>query len=107
MGGGSGTDVRRRLPARPASVAEARHLVRAVLIAGDRADLLDSAELLVSEGVTNALVHAGTVIDVHFCLDDGGLIAGSREGTPHLPLPRHYSTLAGTGRGLRLMEKLV
>jgi PAS domain S-box-containing protein len=107
MGGGSSTDVRRRLPARPASVAEARHLVRAVLLAGNRADLLDSAELLVSEVVTNALVHAGTVIDVHFCLDDGGLIAEVVDGSPHMPITRHYSSLAGTGRGLRLLEKLV
>ena len=60
MGGGSSTDVRRRLPARPASVSEARHLVRAVLMAGDRPDLLDSAELLVSEVVTNGVRHAGT-----------------------------------------------
>src|SRR4051794_28876608 len=104
---GSSTDVRRRLPARPASVSEARHLVRAVLLAGDRPDLLDSAELLVSEVVTNALVHAGTVIDVHFCLDDGGLIAEVVDGSPHMPVRRHYSNLAGTGRGLGLLEKLV
>jgi PAS domain S-box-containing protein len=76
-------------------------------MAGDRPDLLDSAELLVSEVVTNAIVHAGTVIDVHFCLDDGGLMAEVVDGSPHMPVRRHYSNLAGTGRGLGLLEKLV
>lgn len=104
---GGATDVRRRLPAQPASVGAARRLVRAVLDAGDRRDLLDNAELLVSEVVTNAIVHAGTVIDVHLCLGEDGLVAEVVDGSPHLPVTRHYSDLAGTGRGLRMLETLV
>ncbi|WP_101256881.1 ATP-binding SpoIIE family protein phosphatase [Streptomyces barkulensis] len=46
-----------RLPAEPRSVARARDLTRRLLAAWDLEDLADTAELLVSELVTNALRH--------------------------------------------------
>ena len=51
--------VERRLPAHPASVSQARTLVRDLLVEADRPELVETAVLLVSEVVTNALLHAG------------------------------------------------
>ena len=53
-----------RLPPQPSSVAEARRHVRDLLERSGREDLMETAVLLVSEVVTNALLHAGTDIDL-------------------------------------------
>ena len=72
-----------------------------------REDLVDTAELLVSEVVTNALVHAGTPIDVTARVDESGLRVEVGDGSSQLPIMRHNATLAGTGRGLRMLQLLV
>lgn len=82
-------------------------MIRDCLVTAGREDLLDTAELLVSEIVTNALVHAGTPVDVAFCFVDGGLRVEVTDGSPHLPTPRGYGPSAGTGRGLMLLEEMV
>jgi PAS domain S-box-containing protein len=98
---------RRRFPALPSSVREARLMIRDCLVTAGREDLLDTAELLVSEIVTNALVHAGTPVDVAFSFVDGGLRVEVTDGSPHLPSLRGYGPSAGTGRGLMLLEEMV
>lgn len=103
----AGSQQLRRLRPHPSSVAEARHAVRAALVAslGDP-DLLDTAELCVSELVTNAVVHAGTEIDVDVVLYDDGARVGVLDRSSHLPVPRHYSSLTSTGRGLLMVDQL-
>ncbi|MEO5710048.1 MAG: PAS domain S-box protein [Nocardioidaceae bacterium] len=96
-----------RLPPQPSSVAEARAHVRRLLGATGREDLLETAVLLTSEVVTNALLHAGTDIDVGAVLDDAGLRIEIGDGSPHLPSRRRYAATAGTGRGLLMLEALV
>src|SRR3954471_8705336 len=64
------------LPPQPASVAEARQLVRGLLIGSGREDLLDTAVRLVSELVTYALVRSATAIGVSATLDGEGLPVG-------------------------------
>ncbi len=91
----------------PSSVSEARRLVRDALDHAGREDLLDDAELLVSEVVTNAVVHAGTPFDVVVIAGEAGVRVEVSDGSPHLPTPRLYADLAGTGRGLRMLELLV
>ena len=58
--------------------------------------------------VTNALLHAGTDIDLR---RDGWTSAGVRvevgDGSPHLPSRRRYAATAGTGRGLLMLESMV
>ena len=95
------------LPARAASAARARALVREALAGGGSADLLDTAQLAVSEVITNALVHAGTAIDLRIVLDRTGLRVEVTDGSPHFPALRDYTPLAGTGRGLRLLDDIV
>ena len=106
MGGGTAT-AERQLSAHPSSVADARRLVRQALTDAGRADLLDDAELLTSEVVTNAVVHAGTEVGVVVHVRDSGLRVEVVDRSPHLPLLRRYTTLSGTGRGLRMLEQLV
>lgn len=77
------------------------------LAGAGRDDLVEAAELLVSEVVTNALLHAGTPIDVAFSLAEDGLLVEIGDGSPHLPALRSYAPTAGTGRGLMMLEKMV
>ncbi len=91
----------------PSSVAQARHVVRAALSSAQSdPELLDAAELCVSELVTNAVVHAGTEIDVEVVLYDRGARVEVLDRSSHLPVPRHYSSLASTGRGLLMVDQL-
>lgn len=82
-------------------------MIRECLARRGREDLVDAAELLVSEVVTNALVHAGTDIEVALSFVDGGLRVEVSDGSPHAPSPRGYGPSAGTGRGLMLLQELV
>jgi PAS domain S-box-containing protein len=97
----------RLLMAHPSSVATARQMVRDVLTGARREDLVETAQLLVSEVVTNALVHAGTPIDFHASVGDAGLRVEVTDGSTQAPAPRSYAAMAGTGRGLRLLQQLV
>ncbi len=95
------------LPAHPSSVGAARQLVRDVLAQASRGDLQETAQLLVSELVTNALVHAGTPIQLDASADGGGLHVEVSDGSTQAPSPRNYAATAGTGRGIHLLEHLV
>jgi len=88
------------LPPAPSSVAEARHRIRELLTGTGREDLVDDCVLLVSEVVTNALLHAGTDIELRAALVGTGVRVEVGDGSPHLPAPRNYAATSGTGRGL-------
>ena len=96
----------RRLPAQATSASEARGLVRRLLGDVGRDDLGEPAALLVSEVVTNALLHAGTPVDLRLSYEHGTLLAQIGDGTPHLPSMRRYGSASGTGRGLRLLDQM-
>ncbi len=95
------------LQPRPPSVAEARRRIRDLLSGSDREDLVDTCVLLVSEVVTNALLHAGTQIELRAALEPGGIRVEVGDGSPHLPFPRRYAATSGTGRGLAMLESMV
>lgn len=86
--GGDQAKASLRLPALPSSVGAARRLVRDTLpkTAGF-ADLVEAAELVMSEAVTNAVVHAGTTIDVTVELTERRARLEVRDGTAHQPTP--------------------
>ena len=111
MGPTSGTaeqldEAHLRLAPQPLSVARARSAVRGLLERGDRGDLVETAVLLVSELVTNALLHAGTHIDLTARLGPDGLRVEVGDGSLHLPSRRRYAATAGTGRGLMMLESM-
>lgn len=71
---------------------------------GDAADVV---ELLVSELVTNAILHAGTEVTLQLSYDDGVLRVEVRDALPGKGVRRrHFGTAATTGRGLELIEAL-
>ena len=94
------------LPPHPASVSQARRLVRAVVMESARPELSEDAELLTSEVVTNALVHAGGLIRIAAKALKAGVRVEVSDGSPHSPIVRHYGELAGTGRGVQLLDLL-
>lgn len=99
--------VERRLTPEPASVAAGRAAVRELLREAGREDLVEAGTLLVSELVTNAMLHAGTHIDLTAHVDEGGLRVEVSDGSRHLPVRRHYGANAGTGRGMMMLEQMV
>jgi PAS domain S-box-containing protein len=80
-------------------------MVRRVLSEAGRDDLLEPAQLLVSEVVTNALVHSGTSIEVSMSADEQGVLVEVGDGSKHVPRPRNYAATASTGRGLALLDQ--
>jgi PAS domain S-box-containing protein len=96
-----------RLPPQPSSVAAARGHVRDLLKGSERQDLAEPAVLLVSEIVTNALLHAGTEIDLKASVEAAGIRVEVGDGSLHVPSPRRYAATAGTGRGLMMLESMV
>ncbi len=70
-------------------------------------DLTDSALVAVSELVTNALVHAGTEIEVQVSIDPRGVLVEVHDGNPQAPVLRQNSRQSGTGRGLHMVQGLV
>ena len=69
--------------------------------------LAEDAVLAVSEVVTNALVHAGTPVEMTAHLDVGFVRIEIADGDTHLPRIRDFDVSAGTGRGLKLLEQSV
>ncbi|WP_037854937.1 SpoIIE family protein phosphatase [Streptomyces sp. NRRL S-340] len=92
----------RRFPPEPESVPQARRFVRAALdhVA---ADLVETAQLLVSELVTNAVLHARTPVEVTACAEGGTVRVRVSDRRPDRGLvPHECSPYAGTGQGLAL-----
>lgn len=103
----SSSDVRSvTVPPVPESVGVARRFVRQQLLDGGADDdTVDTATLLVSEIVTNAVLHAHT--DVSVTVD----VRGERDvrvevtdASVRMPEPRRHDVESVTGRGLELVE---
>lgn len=67
---------------------------------------LEVATLLVSELVTNAVLHARTPVAVSVTPSATSVRVGVRDQSPALPAVRHYERTAPTGRGLQMVEAL-
>lgn len=104
--GGRATVVRRRFEPVPECVGDARRLLRELLEDAGRGGLVEVAELVVSELVTNALLHAATSVEVSADVDETGLLLEVADGSPTVPVARDLASLAGTGRGLGLVHEL-
>jgi PAS domain S-box-containing protein len=97
-----------RLPPEPASASAARRLVADAIGWSPLActSVADTAALLVSEVVTNAVLHAGTAIRVKIRVEETSVRVEVRDGSVALPSRRHYDERAVTGRGLELVDLL-
>jgi anti-sigma regulatory factor (Ser/Thr protein kinase) len=67
-------------------------------------DTVQSVVLVVDELVTNAVIHAGTPIDVRVQHDAGIVHCVVSDRQTDGPLPRIIETADGRGRGLRLVD---
>lgn len=99
----------RIFPAEARSVAAARDFVRKMLREWDATDMADSAALLVSELLTNAVVHTGTDARLDLRLDSNALRIEVEDRHPgrtlamEAPLPHEDSE---SGRGLLITTAL-
>jgi anti-sigma regulatory factor (Ser/Thr protein kinase) len=94
------------LPADPKSVAAARRFVREALDQSGAPAFEEGATLLVSELVTNAVLHARTAPQITLRLNEGRLWVGVHDGSPVIPAPKRYGPNAATGRGLQLVQQV-
>lgn len=92
------------LPAEPVSARKARRVVLDALADWSLGDLCDDAALLVSEVVTNSLLHAGSAMALTIRLLDGGVRVEVRDHSTSMPSPRNYAGDSVTGRGLEILD---
>lgn len=96
-----------RLAPRPQSVREARRFLRRLLQEAGRDEWVDSAELALSEVVTNGVLHAHTELTVRVHVRPDSLEVEVEDGNPMLPMQRRsQATESTTGRGLELVAAL-
>jgi anti-sigma regulatory factor (Ser/Thr protein kinase) len=94
-----------RLTSHPTSSRAARNFVTGTLIEWGLGPLVDSASLVVSELVTNSIIHAGTDIEVSVAWHLGALRLTVRDNSPDLPRPR-IARRDEHGRGLTVVTAL-
>lgn len=94
------------LAAKRESAGLARRALRAALEETERARWLDSAELALSEVVTNAVLHAHTEIEVEIQIFEDCVCVEVRDQDSTPPVARHYGSEAITGRGMELVVRL-
>ncbi|WP_052442466.1 ATP-binding protein [Streptacidiphilus neutrinimicus] len=93
-------------PPHPRNVRHARRITRTALAAWGATDLVDSAEMIVSELVTNAMRYGSGPVDLTLALTDSGLrVSVTDEGTT-LPSAREAGEDALGGRGLQIVRLL-
>ena len=96
-----------QLPGRPEASLAARAFVRCALAGRLSADQVATAQLLVSELVTNAIQHAGTALTVHIARTPGMLRLAVSDGAAHQHPRRSTRAVdAERGRGLCLIQAL-
>jgi anti-sigma regulatory factor (Ser/Thr protein kinase) len=88
----------------PDAARRARKLVVDTLGSDDDPDAVHSAELAVTELVTNALLHGQPPVVVRVVLGDARVRVEVADGSPNLPVRAVPSADAMTGRGLALVE---
>lgn len=97
---------RLELPPRAQSAKAARAFVAETLAGWECGALSDVAVLLVSELVTNALLHAGTTIVVDCRMREDAVRIGVWDGVAASGARRGFAVDATTGRGLVIVESL-
>jgi len=90
----------------PGSAALARRFVDDTLGSWGCDPIAEAGRLLVSELVTNAVLHARTDISVVVTLLRGGVRVEVHDRSTAAPVVRHYEDEAMTGRGLALVDQL-
>lgn len=90
----------------PAAVPDGRRFVGGWLKTWGLDDLVDTATLLTSEVLTNAVLHARTQLVLTVARLTGGAQIAVRDGSRLVPRQRRHAQDATTGRGLDLLDRL-
>lgn len=90
----------------PGAVPWARHHVTRILSEWSLGQLADSAQLIVSELVTNALIHGAGPVTVCLRAKDGSLLIEVQDARTVAPEPRTHPADAEGGRGLAIVALL-
>ncbi len=102
------------LPTAPESARAARHFAHAQLTEWRLTALADDVDLVISELITNALLHAradrrtaeGATIRLDLEYDGDGLYCRVTDGSALPPTPEDAGDTAESGRGLLLVQAL-
>jgi anti-sigma regulatory factor (Ser/Thr protein kinase) len=94
------------LPMESSSPAAARAFARRSGCAAHAVDLLDDALLLISELVTNSILHGGPPIVLAIECDGGGMHVRVRDGSRTPPVLAARGDDAEDGRGIALVDLL-
>jgi anti-sigma regulatory factor (Ser/Thr protein kinase) len=96
-----------QFPTDPASVGAARAFVAEILEEwGDGVYVLETAVLLTSELVTNAILHARSPVTVAVSSRNGSVRIGVNGDSEQVPIRQVGSDALGGGRGLHVVEAL-
>ena len=97
--------MRLRLPKDPKAPLLARAFVRTTLCERHSRETRDEAELLVSELVTNAVLHGGDLVTLEVdCEAPEGISVSVGDSSPSWPKARRSDPMDEGGRGLELVE---
>jgi anti-sigma regulatory factor (Ser/Thr protein kinase) len=95
------------LSSHPTSVGAARRFVRDVLMSRRVADrVVTTVELLTSEVVTNAIVHARSGTQLAVEVTDGSVRVAVRDDSGHPPVRHLHSVDDERGRGVVIIDEL-
>ncbi len=97
------TIMRLPLPAEAQSASVARQRVAEVCLDWGCGIQLEAATLIVSEMVTNALLHAGTMLELSVARCEDRLRLAVADGNTGRPQPQPLDTAGVTGRGMLLV----
>lgn len=89
----------------PDAVPRARELATAAL-AGRAAGIVEDVRLVVTELVTNALLHGRGPVEVRVVESGAAVRLEVEDASPELPVPARHSTETLTGRGLAMVARL-
>jgi anti-sigma regulatory factor (Ser/Thr protein kinase) len=95
-----------QLPRGAAAPRAGRALVRQRLTGWGLDGLVDPVQLLVSEAVTNAVLHTSGPVSLGVDRQESGVLVRVVDSSSVLPVRRRPSTTATTGRGVALMDDL-
>ncbi len=97
---------RMRLPASRSSPAASRAFLRSRLAGVMDTASLETATLLATELVTNAVVHAGTEAELSYSLEEDSVLIEVSDLSPTLPRLTHPGGSDTSGRGLLIISAL-
>jgi anti-sigma regulatory factor (Ser/Thr protein kinase) len=95
-----------QIPPVSTGIGEARRFTRDQMKIWGLAGIADNAILMISELVTNAILHGGEGAVLTLLADDLKIRAEVRDSSPAMPVVRSYSETATTGRGMVIVDAL-